>query len=83
MPDEFILTFADGAVMGLYDDAALPILRELGILEIRRISDVEPDGDWWSARIRHGFNIPPVKLGPFPTRAEALSAEIAFLVERL
>ena len=43
--------------------------------EPERASDVERDGDGWSVWIR----MTEIKLGPYPTRAEALAAEAAYL----
>jgi len=56
-------------------------LRELGKLQITRVSHVEPDRDgfWWA-------DLGPVDgpvLGPFAERSEALSAERAWVTERL
>jgi hypothetical protein len=52
-------------------------LQQLGRLLIRRASHVEPDGEgrWWA-------DLAPVhgpRLGPFPFRTQALSAETAWL----
>ena len=56
-------------------------LRELGKLQITRASHVEPDRDgfWWA-------DMGPVDgpvLGPFAERSAALSAERAWVTERL
>jgi hypothetical protein len=56
-------------------------LTQLGELSIRRGSHVEPDsqGCWLC-------DLSPVSgplLGPFPTRSEALAAELAWLAEHL
>jgi hypothetical protein len=55
-------------------------LTQLGELSIRRGSHVEPDsqGRWLC-------DLSPVTgplLGPFPTRSEALAAEVAWLAEQ-
>lgn len=77
---QYILTFhPDGRVGAIYSDQIVSLLRELGETEIRRASDVEPDGAGWSAWIRDWVPGGATKLGPFPTRTEALVAEVAYL----
>lgn len=50
---EHVLTFAlDGTASTIYADDIKPLLTSLGQLETRRASDVEPDGEGWSAWIR-------------------------------
>jgi len=66
---------ADGDVRCIYDEAL--DLRELGKLQITRVSHVEPDRDgfWWA-------DMGPVDgpvLGPFMNRTEALGAERGWL----
>jgi hypothetical protein len=82
---EVELTFGvDGRVRTLYSDDAAELVRGIGgVLETHRASDVEPDGEGWSAWIRDWVPGGPQKLGPFPTRAAALEAEVAYLRERL
>lgn len=82
---EHILTFGDDGTVGtIYADELLPILDVLGDeRETRRVSDVEPDGAGWSAWIRPDVPGGAVKLGPFTTRAEALTAEVAYLRRQL
>lgn len=68
-----------GLIRMLYADDFPP--HTLGTLTISRASYVEPDqtGQWWA-------DLAPVggpKLGPHPLRAHALSAEQAWLRERL
>ena len=70
---------SDGNVACLYGEAI--DLRLLGRLRIERASYVEPDqeGNWYA-------DLAPVagpRLGPFPQRAEALTAEEAWLSTRL
>jgi hypothetical protein len=68
------LLIKDGKVRFIYDDR-LHGLMGLGKAEIRRVSHVEPTPDGqWEANMVGG----PI-LGPFPLRADALKAEIAWL----
>ena len=65
-----------GGVRCLYGESI--DLSQLGELEIRRASNVEPDeaGRWWA-------DLAPVegpKLGPFSRRSEALDSEVEWLV---
>ena len=78
MIDAFRL-LPDGTVVGLYTDAI--DLRQLGPLRVRRASWVEWDeaAQGWIARLLTS----PERLGPFPTRAEAVAAERAALVRQL
>jgi hypothetical protein len=66
-----------GEVRCLYSDEMADVLKEVGPSKIRRASHVEPtpEGEW-------GADLSPVGgpvLGPFGTRAEALSAEVEWL----
>jgi len=68
-----------GIVAGLYDE--MIDLGQFGSLRITRATYVEPDehGQWWA-------DLQPVggpKLGPFPSRSQALAAEIVELERRL
>lgn len=67
----------DGTALAIYGEAI--DLRELGATSIRRASHVEPtpDGDWTAAMVGG-----PV-LGPYPTRSEALAAEVAWLTDSI
>jgi hypothetical protein len=72
-----IVIAADGTVRCVYSEDL--DLAALGAVEICRASFVEPDlaGDWFA-------DLSPVdgpKLGPFPRRSEALSAEALWLNE--
>lgn len=85
MKDHRITVDLDTGEFGaIYDDALRPYFDDLsdnhGTL---RASDVEPDGDGWSAGIRAWVPGGEQIIGPFPTRAEALAAEIAYLMEVL
>jgi hypothetical protein len=62
----------DGSLKMLYDDS-LKSLMEQGKTEVKRASDVEPDGKggWTADLTRVGGPI----LGPFNLREEALDAE--------
>lgn len=75
MIDAFRL-LPDGTVVGLYTDAI--DLRQLGHVRARRASRIE----WaqgWVARLL----ATPEHLGPFQTRAEAVTAERAALARQL
>ena len=70
---------AGGGVRCIYDEAL--DLREIGKLQIKRASHVEPDRDgfWWA-------DMGPVDgpvLGPFKNRTEALQAEREWLASQL
>lgn len=71
----------DGTLQAIYDEAV--DLQQLGQVNIRRASHVEPAADQpgqWTA------DLTPVGgpvLGPFATRRAALAAEIAWLDTRL
>jgi len=78
MRDGELIVEPDGSMRFIYDDALAAIVRHVGAVEIRRASNVEPDGKgWWWA------DMAPVggpKLGPFIKRTVALDAEVAWLV---
>lgn len=66
---------ADGICQSVYDETV--DLRLLGPTEIRRASHVEPTEDGlWIADMRP---MAGPKLGPFPTRSQALMAEVSWL----
>jgi hypothetical protein len=68
----------DGRVQFIYADTLQPLCA-LGTTEIRRASHVEPvHGSGWTADMApsHGPT-----LGPFPTRADALTAETQWLLD--
>ncbi len=64
-----------GLIRAIYSEEIA--LGSLGSLAIRRASHVEPDGSGaWHADLQ------PVQgpvLGPYPTRSEALAAEVAWI----
>lgn len=76
------LVIKDGKIQSIYSDALRPILRELGKLEIKRASHVEPNenGEWVADMSPVEFG---VKLGPFELREDALKAEVEWLQARL
>lgn len=66
-----------GAAKTVFADDLVPVCRAVGAVQIRRASHVEPDntGQWWA-------DLSPVcgpRLGPFPRRDAALSAEVDWL----
>lgn len=74
-----LLLTTTGRVCCLYGEAIE--LSALGVPNIRRASQVEPDeaGQWWA-------DLAPVagpKLGPFKLRSDALAAEAVWLESRL
>jgi hypothetical protein len=71
----------DGKIRFIYEDEGASLMQEVGPLEVKRASHVEPKsgpyGTWWHA------DMSPVggpSLGPFSTRAEALEAERDWLI---
>lgn len=92
--EEKVFVLRGGTITALYDDtlAGIP-----GTKHVERVSDVEWDNDaqGWFASIRGDMtkectcvSAPPCArsktlLGPFPTRDEALRAEIEFIQARL
>jgi len=71
------LRIEDGVVTFIYNDALADVL-DLGDVDMRRVSHVEPAGRAWTA------DMSPVGgpvLGPFPLRQDALDAEVAWLRE--
>lgn len=74
------ITFeVDGRIKFIYDDTAAEVAGEVGPLDIRRASHVEPDskGFWFA-------DMSPVggpSIGPFITRGAALNAEREWLVD--
>lgn len=73
----------DGTVECIYSDAALPILQALVIdpkdvvRQTHRASIVDPHPDGWPADMSPSGH--DVRLGPYPTRQEALDAEATWL----
>ena len=67
----------DGLVRMIYSEIVVPL--DLGVVEIRRGSHVEPDnyGKWHADLSPCGGPT----LGPFDLRSDAINAEIAWLTE--
>lgn len=72
----FIIS-TDGSVRHIYSDKLISLDEELGVVTVRRASDVEPcwKGGWIASMQRVGGPV----LGPFWTRANALAAETSWL----
>ncbi len=69
-----------GELEFIYDDGLATATRELGPATTKRVSYVEPAGEGWTA------DMSPLEgpvLGPFPTRRQALDAEVAWLARFL
>lgn len=73
----------NGTAQCMYDDAEPINLTQLGVIDIKRASNVEPaplDKGKWIA------DLAPIggpTLGPFDTRREALAAEVAWVDAQL
>jgi len=84
MSSQIKLLIGNGKITGIYSDALIPLI-ESGLSNVRRVSNVEPSnscqtfGMEWTATMIDYDTV----LGPFPSRAQALEAEIKFLEERL
>lgn len=72
----------DNKVFFIHDDGLVTTLKAAGFeeLAVKRLSHVDwEDGSWWA-------DMGPVrgpKLGPFPTRGDALKAEVQWIESRL
>lgn len=79
--DEIIFDPATGTVGAIYSDDVMPLLRDVTAdLTTRRASDVEPDeAGGWTATMRPWVPGGTVALGSFPTRTQALEAEVEYL----
>jgi len=74
-----ILVSPDGTCRAIYNDALLPVMPEDA--KVARVSHVEPSGKLWEADMApFGPKGQGVVLGPFQTRAEALAAEVRWLM---
>jgi hypothetical protein len=75
-----IIVAPNGMLRFIYDDDLASMLQDIGTLSIKRASHVEPDpehGGWTADMSPVGGSI----LGPFLTRAEALTQEAYWLNE--
>jgi len=79
MREAELIVEPNGEVRFVYDDELAEIVRQVGPLEVRRASHVEPVGDGWSADLSPvgGPTIEP----PFGSRAAALAYEVEWLRE--
>lgn len=77
MEEELISIDQNGIISFIYDDSLLDFIN-LGSTTIQRASHVEPEGTEWYAQMING-----PKLGPFKTRAEALSSEREYLEKEM
>lgn len=78
--DVEIVVLPDGSLQMIHDDDVSAQVFDASEATVRRASHVEPECMAWIA------DLSPVDgplLGPFPTRREALEAEVAWLRERL
>lgn len=73
--NDIVVTCSGGVMRAIYDDALAPLLAD-GDFTITRASHVEPAPGGWTADMAPSGG--PV-LGPFSTRAEALTEEVAWL----
>jgi hypothetical protein len=76
--EEVLLIAPDGTLRFIYSDTLAKLFFSEGKVSTRRASHVEPEGNRWVA------DLSPVggpRLGPFDTRAEALTAERDWLLE--
>jgi len=73
------LIIKGSTITGIYNDSVVQALKGMGTPQIRRASHVEPTEDGrWTADLSPVTN-PPLVLGPFMTRSEALAAEVEWL----
>lgn len=72
-----VLIDKDGSVRFLHDDEVAEALIDLGPQRVARASEVDHDGTGWVADMEKSGHA--CKLGPFPTRTEALDREREFL----
>ena len=77
MAKRFIISFDDNDNLQYIYDDELQFLEDIGAAVTKRASHVEPtdNGRWTADMLPSGGSV----LGPFNTRAEALSAETAWL----
>ena len=66
-----------GIVTFIYSDELVDLCAE-GLTDIKRVSNVEPEGSKWRVKIINGPD-----LGLFNSRKEALDAEIEYLEAKL
>lgn len=69
----------DGKIRSVYSDELPAILDGLGLFTTCRASNVEPEGDGWTADMRPYAGPGAPILGPFRLRGQALAAEREWL----
>lgn len=80
MPTEelFITILPDGTIEAIYSDELADLFAQ-GTTTVTRASHVEPAPGGWTADMTPRFGPDAPVLGPFPSRGEALAAEVAYL----
>lgn len=80
MKDSIKIRCSGGEITAIYNDKLRDLLDDGGSFSIRRVSNVEPEGDTWTADLRKVGG--PVLRG-FKLRQEALDAEIKWIDENV
>lgn len=74
------ISIKGGTVTAVYDDRFRPLLEAMGVLSVKRASEVEFDeatGDWVATLVDG------TEVGRGKNRADVIAAEVAYLEERL
>ena len=81
MREQELIVEPSGEIRFVYDDELAELVREVGPVEVRRASHVEPDDIWtgfWTADLRPAGG---VLAAGFETRRAALDFEVRWLSE--